>query len=162
VSANVAAELIARLRMIQARAAVKAPKAAVQAMGRGGEGMVKTILKQRTHSAGTPTPSQPGQPPALVSGKLRRSVHRAPALAAGGIGLQEMTALVIYAAVQERGAVITVRSAKVLANPQTGQFFGPRVRLPARPFFEPAVRKYATSGLAGRVTGEAFVLVLFA
>ena len=82
-AANAATEVAARLRVIAARAEREAPVAVVQALGRAGETATKLTLTKRTHTAGTRTPSAPGQPPAMVSGQLRRRIIRAPARAMG-------------------------------------------------------------------------------
>jgi len=80
-------------------------------------------LARYTHPRRTPTPSPPGEPPALIGGALRRSerVRRTlhgPDLFAGGVG-----PTIVYGPIQERGGV-------------TGR--GHRTTLPARPYQRPA------------------------
>ena len=150
-----------RLRVMRERAAGPAPKAAVQALGQAGETITKVTLSRQTHSAGTPTPSQPGQPPALVSGTLRRAVHRTPAVRSGPASYSQVLGCrVIYGAVQEYGATIRVRNARVLANADTGQVFGTQVTLPARPWMKPSMRQLEASGLGRAACARAFYAVL--
>lgn len=163
---NAASEVAARLRVIQARAASEAPLAAVQALGQGGETATKLTLTKRTHKEGTRTPSAPGQPPALVSGKLRRSVHRSPARVMGaGMAAQVMGQIGpadVYGPVHEFGPVtITAKNFPQLGNPEVG-FFGPQVEIPRRPWMKPSMEAYVASGLASRACVTAFAASLFA
>lgn len=80
-------------------------------------------LTRYTHPRRTPTPSPPGEPPALIGGALRRSMVarrtlHGPQLYSGGVG-----PTIIYGPIQERGGV-------------TGR--GHHTVLPARPFLAPA------------------------
>lgn len=73
------------------------------------------------HPKGTPTPSVPGTPPAIVTGELRRSVKTSP-VQQGFKGYQVMVGPTkIYARVQELGG-------------------GPR-NLPARPYVRPTMEE---------------------
>lgn len=165
---NAASEVAARLRVIQARAASEAPLAAVQALGQGGETATKLTLTKRTHKEGTRTPSAPGQPPALVSGKLRLSVHRSPARVMGaGMAAQVMGQIGparIYGPVHEYGPV-TIKPlgpGYPLRNKNTGQVFGYEVEIPRRPWMKPSMEAYVASGLASRACVTAFAASLFA
>lgn len=87
-------------------------------------------LTKYTHPRRTPTPSTPGEPPALISGALRRSVvaRRAlhgPQVYSGGVG-----PTIVYGPIQERGGA-------------TGR--GHRTILPARPYLAPAARDAAAA-----------------
>jgi hypothetical protein len=77
-AANVGEALAARLKLIRDKAASDAPYAACKAMGEAGETAIKVTLTSSSHPLGTPTPSRPGQPPSLVTGRLRRSMTRTP------------------------------------------------------------------------------------
>jgi hypothetical protein len=165
-ASNAAAEVAARLRVIAARAGTEAPLAAVRALGAAGETATKLTLTKRTHALGTPTPSQPGQPPALVSGKLRRGVHRTPARAMGpGMAMQVMGLIgpaMIYGPVHEFGPVtITAKNFPQLGNPTVG-FFGPQVRIPRRPWMKPSMDALVSSGLGTKVCATAWAASLFA
>jgi len=85
------------------------------------EKRTKQKLGLKSHRKGTPTPSGPGEPPALITGNLRRSIAvtgPAPYGPNGWRGTVGPTA--IYGRVQELGGV-------------TG-----RGILPARPYLEPS------------------------
>lgn len=88
---------------------------------------VKVYLRTYTHPPGTPTPSPPGGPPALVTGHLRRSWRTVPARP----GRKPFTVeteggpTAVYARIQELGG-------------RTGR--GHRSRLPRRPYVRPRVR----------------------
>jgi len=80
-------------------------------------------LTRYTHPQRTPTPSPPGQPPALIGGALRRSVVarrtlHGPQLYSGGVG-----PTIVYGPIQERGGA-------------AGR--GHHSILPARPYLAPA------------------------
>jgi phage gpG-like protein len=118
------AQLVAALRAQPARADA-AGKRAVTKAAHLLEKNTKLQLSLSSHPAGTPTPSQPGEPPSLITGHLRRSVKvRGPArIASGWEALVGPTA--VYGRVQEFGG-------------RTGR--GMRTSLPARPYVRPAVR----------------------
>ena len=154
---NVGADLAATLRRIQAAAEGPAVRAAATAAGRAGETATKMALSAQSHQAGTPTPSSPGQPPALISGTLRRSIHRTPTvLLGGGVASTTYGPTVIYGIVQEFGMTIHSKGSWPLRNVATGQAFGQVVTLPARPFMRPTVVKLAESGTLAKLTGTAF------
>lgn len=98
-------------------------------------------LARTTHAPGTPTPAAPGQPPALVSGALRRSIKSrrtadGPNVYSGGVG-----PTTVYAAIQERGGTILPRRAALLAwRTADGWRRARSVTLPPRPYMRPAVR----------------------
>lgn len=76
-----------------------------------------------THPRGTPTPSAPGEPPALISGALRRGVKIrrflfGPNVFSGGVGSTS-----VYGPIQERGGWAGA---------------GHRSYLPPRPWLRPA------------------------
>lgn len=96
------------------------------------EAEIKKALKQNTHQRGTPTPSQPGQPPALVSGQLRRSVKvEGPSRLAPGVYQARIGPTAVYGRIQELGGM-------------AGQ--GRGTRLPARPYVAPSVATLTASG----------------
>lgn len=94
-------------------------------------------LRRSSHAAGTPTPSRPGDPPAMVTGKLARSAQVVPAVPMGTRAVSACRVTAVYARIQSKGGTVTVKRARVLANRSTGQVFGKRVTLPARPYMEP-------------------------
>lgn len=82
----------------------------------------------QSHAAGTPTPSTPGTPPAVITGTMRRSYHTEGPVR---LGFGKYTAVVgpsaIYARVQELGG-------------DTG--IGGATHLPARPVMERAYAEW--------------------
>lgn len=85
----------------------------------------KKILRTYTHPEGTPTTSPPGQPPAMVTGELMRSVTprgprpgKRPHTTVGTVGPTK-----VYSRIQDLGG-------------RTGRKY--RTRLPARPYANPA------------------------
>jgi phage gpG-like protein len=89
---------------------------------------VKLTLRTYTHPRGEPTTSPPGQPPALVTGNLARSVIvRGPR---SGRGRYQVVAHIgptaVYSRIQELGG-------------RAGRKH--RSRLPKRPYVKPTVRR---------------------
>ena len=83
-----------------------------------------------SHPPGTATPSAPGEPPALVSGALRRSIKTrrtksGPTLYEGRVG-----PTIIYGRIQELGG-------RLGHNPRHGMWRAAGF-LPPRPYFRPA------------------------
>ena len=119
--ADAAADHLLRL-IVERRAATRraTAKAAHHA-----ERHIKLQLSRTSHPRGTPTPSQPGDPPSLVTGTLRRSirVHGPTATAGGWEARVGPTAR--YGRIHEFGGV-------------TGR--GHRTRLPPRPYVGPGLR----------------------
>jgi hypothetical protein len=92
----------------------------------------KRKLRTYTHPEGTPTTSPPGQPPALVTGNLRRSWRSTPARA----GRKPHTVVAysgptaVYSRIQELGGQVRIerRDGSVRV-----------VTLPARPYVAPTL-----------------------
>jgi phage gpG-like protein len=158
---NAAREVADRLRAIRAKAAAEAPRAACEALGRTAETAVKVTLTSSTHPPGTLTPSRPGQPPSLITGTLRRSIARTPVMQDGTASFRCLVgSKLIYAPVHEFGPVtITARNFPQLGNPKVG-FFGRSVVIPQRPFIATAVRGMESTGIAHRVTTDAWRAVM--
>lgn len=85
------------------------------------ERRAKQKLGEKSHRRGTPTPSQPGEPPALITGNLRRSITvTGPEPLTANTWRGQVGPTAVYGRVQELG--------------------GPTGRgvLPARPYLEPS------------------------
>jgi hypothetical protein len=157
---NAAQEVADRLRAVAAKVESDAPRASVQALSRAGETMTKLTLSTGAHALGTPTPNPPGGPPGLISGALRRSVARTPAAPTGpATWSQALGSVIIYAAVQEFGAVIRAKNFPQLGNPTAG-FFGPQVTIPPRPWMKISVERLIESGLGQKAAISGFEAVL--
>jgi hypothetical protein len=103
------------------------------------ERSVKKILRTYTHPEGTPTTSPPGQPPALVTGTLMRSVKtRGPYPGKrrytyrGTVG-----PTAVYSRIQELGGRVRARN-RGRIGPQREHSY---TRLPARPYVKPATNR---------------------
>lgn len=80
------------------------------------------LTESGRHAPGTPTPSAPGSPPAIISGTLRASVKTTKPIREGFGNYQIMVGpTVVYGRVQELGG-------------------GP-YNLPARPYMQPAMEQ---------------------
>lgn len=124
------------------RKATAGARAAAGAMGLTMETAVKTVeLSKYSHSRGTPTPSAPGDPPALVSGALRRSVKTVPGTARGARASVKVGGTVVYARIQELGGRAGRNHASLL---------------PPRPYLKPAAERVISSGAATEVAVAAF------
>lgn len=88
------------------------------------EGKARALLSSSSHQAGTPTPSAPGDPPSLITGRLRSSFEMLGPTAAGAATWGAVLGpTAVYARIQELGGV-------------TGR--GHATVLPARPYVRPA------------------------
>lgn len=92
---------------------------------------VKTALMMKSHIGRTPTPSLPGEPPAMISGDFARSVNADPAVSTGK---NEWTGTIGTAGVQAR--------IQELGGTVEGAFGVPglEVTLPPRPYMDPTVK----------------------
>lgn len=102
------------------------------------ERLTKQYLRTFTHPEGTPTPSPPGGPPALVTGQLRQSVKAIPAHPGRMPDTCEATVgpTKIYSRIQELGGTIRqtrdrrLRSGAMITRAVT-------IRIPRRPSLKP-------------------------
>jgi hypothetical protein len=141
---------------LQARAATAAANAMAVEFHRE---LVDVTLRKSSHALGTPTPSQPGQPPAIVSGTLRRSARAVPAVSSGSRAVAAVRVGTVYARIQELGGVVKVKRATVLGNPKAG-FFGTQVTLPKRPYIKPTRELLLTTRRFQRVATDAITAVV--
>lgn len=94
------------------------------------EAETKKNLAKYSHKPGEPTPSAPGEPPALVSGALRRSVRmRRSYSVEPGVWAVQVGPTSVYSRIQELGG-----------------HAGRRATLPARPYLAPALQRLIDSG----------------
>ncbi|MFJ2630828.1 hypothetical protein ACIO6U_02540 [Streptomyces sp. NPDC087422] len=110
------------------------------------EGEIKKTLTARSHRKGTPTPSGPGEPPALVTGTLRRSVTvKGPLPAGRGRWEAQIGPTAVYGRIQGLGGV-------------TGR--GGTTTLPARPYVRPTFERAVASGLLAGIYHQAWLAAL--
>lgn len=118
-------------------------RSTVRAMREGSrvvERSIKKILRTYTHPEGTPTTSPPGEPPALVTGTLMRSVRvRGPFPGRRRHTYRsQIGPTAVYARIQELGG----RVRKARHSGQIGpQRSGGYTRIPKRPYVKPATNR---------------------
>jgi hypothetical protein len=154
-------QLPLRLNRIADALAAKGAAAAANAMAAEFHAELTDVtLRRSSHAAGTRTPAAAGDPPALVTGTLRRSAVIVPAVSAGTRAVSACRVAAVYARIQEQGGTVTAQRKKVLANKQTGQVFGKSVRLPARPYMKPTRDLLVASGRLRARAGQAVALTV--
>lgn len=155
-----AVELPLRLRGIAEALRTRAAKAAADAMAQEFHVELTTVtLRKYTHGKLNATPSPPGEPPALVTGTLRRSARIVPALDGAARATASVRVGAVYARIQELGGDIYPKRAKALRFkvPVAGPLMpGKRrkqswvtvkhVRLPKRPYMAPTRERLVSSG----------------
>lgn len=136
-------ECVRALEAVGARVQAATPVAVLAAAALV-EGRARAGLSRASHRRGTPTPSAPGSPPALVTGVLRSSFAVTGPVGDAGSWTSVLGPTAPYARVQELGGV-------------TGR--GHAVVLPARPYLRPAAeavrRDPALIGVFARMWGAA-------
>lgn len=142
-----AAASIAILTEVRDRAAMAAPDAAM-AMGETYQDYVKNVTLTRfRHPPGTRTPSPPGQPPAEVTGELRRSITCRRGPGGGMYGSSVVSPHTVYACIQEYGGFIYPTRHKFLKWVNEGDpTWKKQVYLPPRPYMAPATRDTIANG----------------
>lgn len=133
-------ELPLYLGRIEAALQSRAAAAAADAMAQEFHAELTDVtLRKSTHGRGTVTPSRPGEPPALVTGTLRRSARIIPAVSAGPRAVSSVRMGAVYARIQEKGGTVTARSAPYLKFQYPGGSWHAvkSARIPARPYMRP-------------------------
>ena len=106
------------------------------------EAETKKNLTRYSHPKNTVTPSPPGEPPAIVTGQLRRSIRvQGPTKTGLGTWESKTGPTAVYGRIQELGGV-------------TGR--GGATTLPARPYLGPAVKALIDSGRLEEVFVQAW------
>lgn len=91
------------------------------------EANIKAKLSLKSHSKRTKTPSAPGEPPATISGNLRRSVAvQGPTRVGWGVYESKVGPTAVYGRIQELGG-------------RTGRNYA--TYLPPRPYVHPALEE---------------------
>lgn len=117
--------LMSGLRRLGTRGNRVAARAAKR-LAKDVQGTERMLLRAKRHRRGTPTPSNPGEPPARVTGHLARSVMvMGPVAGGNGFSITVVGPTASYGAIHEVGGV-------------TGR--GHRTVLPPRPHLKPAWR----------------------
>jgi phage gpG-like protein len=139
------AEVSAKLRQMQDKARLAVIAAAVD-MGIDASVEVQVEeLSRKTHPLGTPTPSKPGEPPALITGALRGSVYPEPVTAGGLRASVIIGGHVIYARIHELGGMAGYEH---------------KSHLPPRPYLRPGVIRFIATGEARKAAVRGWLGVM--
>ena len=99
------------------------------------EKRAKENLGLLTHRLGTPTPSGPGEPPALITGNLRRSITVAgPVTLTPNTWSGQVGPTAVYGRIQELGGEVSSQHTSMVMAGVAGS----GITLPARPYLRPA------------------------
>lgn len=124
-------EATAALRAMAARLESTTP-VALHAAAAQVEGKARANLSRYSHRRGTPTPSPPGRPPAMISGTLRSNwLVEGPVPNGSGTWVCTLYPTTVYAGIQEVGG-------------WAGRGHGSH--LPARPYLRPAAEALVRDG----------------
>jgi hypothetical protein len=144
-----AVELPLRLRGIADALRTRVPAAAANDMAAEFHGeLVDVTLRASTHPRGTVTTAAPGQPPALVSGTLRRSARIVPAQEGTARATASVRMGAVYSRIHERGGFVFAKRGKQLKfQYPKGSWHAVRwVYLPKRPYMAPTRARLVASG----------------
>jgi phage gpG-like protein len=123
-STNALEDALQRLKDHADWAAKDAASAAAAVIDRG----IKLELSRSSHPKGTKTPASPGEPPSLITGRLRQSVRMTRLRQTGaGQWTANVAPTTVYARIQELGG-------------HAGK--GHRSHLPPRPYVKPAFQMW--------------------
>lgn len=116
-------ELIGALQKLQQRGA-DAARPAAEAMAREAQTSIKAMLSTSSHAPGTKTPSPPGSPPSMITGRLRDSTEITKSFGEPGHWETHAAPTTVYARIQDLGG-------------DTGPDH--QTHLPPRPYLKPAM-----------------------
>lgn len=155
-------ENVALLARFRAKAASAAPACAM-AMGRTHEHhLVWSTLARTGHPPVTQTPSAPGEPPAVMTGRLRNSVTCVRGVNSGSYATTLVGPHTVYAATQEWGDVhrgtmwLWVKYVGP-AEVKRRHWVRDVVDIPPRPYMRPSRDEVIASGAVTRTANMAFV-----
>jgi hypothetical protein len=151
-------ELPGVLGALRDRAATAAPPAVMAIAQAYQKHLQRVTLRRSFASPGQfGTPAAPGQPPAWRTGTLARSVVTVAGPSGGMTASAYVGPHVIYARVQEEGAVNRPTSARYMHWVNSGgSWYKKRVVIPPRPYLEPALRDTIADGSLTRAGATAF------
>lgn len=144
-------ELPAYLAALREKVAREGPQRVANAMAKTFLEEVSDVeLVKTSHSRGTRTPSAPGEPPAIIGGHLKRSLHLFHAVQTGYASARSRVApLIVYARIQELGGTITPKGHPFLrwkGLGGKGYVYARSVTLPERPYMRPVHRRLIADG----------------
>ena len=157
-------ELIAKLEAIRDEAAAAMPACAMAMSDTYKEHLTRVTLQRSIASTwpgppgkgqfGSPAPA--GSPIAYRFGNLSRSVTSWPGGSSGYSAFAHVAPHVVYAGVQEYGAVIDAHRPYMRWYNSRGWWALKRVKVPPRPYLRPALDDVSADGSLERAAGEKF------
>ncbi len=156
---------------IRTRAEAAAVPAA-GAMGKAYKGHLVdvTLMESGSHPPVTETPSSPGSPPAMMTGRLRGSVAMTGPYGGGGIGESSVAPHTVYAVTQEYGEVHHAVKGPYMwlwlryagpAEVARRHWLKETVDIPERSYMRRAVRETIADGSIRRAAEEAFAAIVW-
>lgn len=123
---------------------------------------VKSELARFPHPAHTRTPSPPGEPPGLISGRLRESVTKTPATS-GPVSVSHVGPHRVYAVIQEYGGPMHAhRLGGYMTWVTDGRrYYRKAIWLPERPYMRPVARRLSATGQLSEVALRAFGAAIY-
>jgi hypothetical protein len=122
-------------------------QAACDAMLKAFQNAVKHELSRYPHAPHTRTPAPVGQPPGMISGKLRESVTIRPAAGGGGRYEGYVGPHTIYARYMEFGGWAHATNRKYMSWVTDGRrYYRKTVISPPRPYMRPVSRRLSADG----------------
>lgn len=124
-----------------------------------------TLTESGTHGPVSPTPSAPGEPPAVMTrglnGSLRESVYRTPAVGGDGVASAMVSPDTIYAVTQEYGGIHHGDPMWLWSGYIGHKIDKYAVDIPPRPYMSTAVRETIANGALARSAVTAFMAVVW-
>jgi hypothetical protein len=151
------------LRALQARVAAAAPPT-VMAVGQTYQKHLQKVTLRRSFAAPGQfgTPAAPGMPPAWRTGALARSVVTVAGASTGLTATASVGPHVIYARVQNQGAVNRPTHSKYMHWVNSGgSWYLRRVKIPPRPYMQPALDECIANGSLVTSAMETFYAVVW-
>jgi hypothetical protein len=154
----------ARFKLIRNTAAGPAAEKACNAIGESYMKTVKRELSTYPHAPHTKTPSPRGSYPGLISGNLRKSVEKTPAVGGGGVWRCSVAPHTVYARIQEYGGPMHGHPWMRWVTydvPGGPVFFKRFIELPERPYMRPAADSVGSQARMTESGAEAFAAVIY-
>lgn len=137
-------------------------QAACNAMANAFQKGVKHELSRFPHGAHTPTPSPPGAPPGMISGRLMESVTKTPAVGSGGRYESLVGPHTIYDMIQEYGGWMHADRFQYMSWVTDGRrYWRKSVVLPPRPYMRPVARRMSSNGQLSETGRDALGAVVY-
>jgi hypothetical protein len=152
------AELVPVLEELRDKAATAAPPTVMAMADTYKDHLTKVTLRRSFAAPGQfGTPAAPGQPPAWRTGALARSVTSRLTGSSGLTATAVVAPHTIYARIQNAGGVNRAVHARYMHWVNSGgSWYKKVVRIPERPYMEPALKDVIADGSLVKAAMEAF------